>query len=98
MVFCPDNTGVDDGFDLLDYNYAHYNFREYEITVRGEHQLWCAVIYQALLDLEDRNECREAKRWLLHDKKDFVLVCALAGISPRLVRSAASRKCRELTC
>src|ERR1700744_1877064 len=97
MPMHTDNISVDDGFDALDYNYASYNTRSFDTTVRGERHLWCAVIHQAFLDLEDKNACDEAKRWLLRDKKDFVLVCSLAGFSPLLVRMAALRQCEGLT-
>lgn len=93
-----DNMSVDEGFDALDYSYASYNEQSSPITIRGERNLWCAVIYQAFLDLEDKEAGDDAKRWLLRDKKDFVLVCSLAGFSPMHVRVAALRRCEELTC
>ena len=90
-----DNVSIDAGFDMLDYSYAHYSTVAPDITARGERNLWCAVIHQAFMDLQDKEEGDAAKRWLLHDKKDFVLVCSLAGFSPRIVRMAALRQCES---
>ncbi len=85
----PDNMSVDAGFDALDYNYADYKIYDCYTNIRGERHLWCAVIHQAFIDLEDEMESAEARRWLLRDKRDFVLACSLAGFSPLTVRMAA---------
>lgn len=91
-----DNTSVDAGFDTLDYNYEYPNSANNDIAIRGERNLWCAVIHQALLDLEDHEEGAEARRWLLRDKQNFILVCSLAGVSPLAVRMAALAKVESL--
>jgi hypothetical protein len=90
-----DNASIDEGFDALDYSYAQYGVVAPDVTARGERHLWCAVIHQAFMDLEDKEEGTAARRWLLHDRKDFVLVCSLAGFSPLLVRMAALRLCES---
>lgn len=91
-----DNISVDDGFDALGYNYENNNSGAYDVAVRGECRLWCAVIHQAFADLENENENLAAKLWLLRDKTDFPLVCFLAGMSPHVVRKAALEKMRML--
>jgi hypothetical protein len=95
-----DNASIDEGFDALDYSYTHYSAVAPDVTAQGERNLWCAVIHQAFMDLEDKEEGAAARRWLLQDKKNFVLVCSLAGFSPMLVRMAALRLCesKELEC
>src|ERR1700722_13616795 len=91
-----DNICVDADFDSLEYNYDNRNSTNSDITIRGERNLWCAVIHQALLDLEDREESAEARRWLLRDKRNFALVCSLAGVSPLAVRMAALARVEAL--
>ncbi len=91
-----DNISVDAGFDTLDYNYENRGVASDDLTVKGERHLWCAVIYQAMLDLEDETGSVEARRWLLRDRRDFVLVCSLAGISPLAVRMAALARVEAL--
>jgi hypothetical protein len=39
------------------------------------------------------SESTEAKRWLLRDNQDFVMVCSLAGVSAIEVRKSALRIC-----
>lgn len=90
-----DNASIDEGFDALGYCYASQGTFMQDLSVRGERNLWCAVIYQAFMDLEDKEEGAAAKRFLLHDKKDFLHVCSLAGISPLHVRMAALRLCES---
>ncbi len=87
-----DNISVDEGFDALDYSYTNSNAAECNIHIRGEHHLWCAVIYQALYDLGVKEESTEAQRWLFRNNKDFLLVCALAGMDPVTVRQAALKR------
>jgi hypothetical protein len=100
-----DNMSVDSEFDGLGYGYANApNVRQHP-TVYGERDLWCAVIAQAFIDIgaiapvtsgrkaeslpARGKECDEAVRWLLRDKKDFVFICDLAGVSPHIIRRAA---------
>jgi len=97
MPACSDNVTVDEGFDVLDYNYdSHIPVRN-DISIRGERNLWCAVIVQAFDDLDHKEEGREARRWLLHDKKDFPFVCFLAGVSPVTVRKAALKRSESVS-
>ncbi len=87
-----DNVSVEGGFDALDYSYAGHEYKKLHASIQGEHSLWCAVIHQALTDMDIKNEKAEAERWLLRDNQDFFLICTLAGISPALVRRAAIAK------
>ena len=93
MQYFSDNISVDGGFDVLDYSYADNRHYGTSVTVKGEVNLWCAVIAQAFGDLHLLHESDEAKRWLLRDNSDFYLVCSLAGVSPVAVRKSALRTC-----
>ena len=63
--------------------------------------LWLSVVWRALSDacgVQEKHSAHpmapsvgEARAWLLHDDKDFFLVCDLAGIDPRKLRQAARR-------
>jgi hypothetical protein len=92
MPSSPDNITVDEEFDALEYSYENRTAFANDVHIKGERNLWCAVIAQAFDDLANKEECREAKRWLLHDKKDFVRVCSLAGLLPIAVRKAALKR------
>lgn len=48
----------------------------------SERKLWAAVLAQALEDWQgDRlNASHQAEQFLLHDKKDFFVVCTRAGV------------------
>jgi len=97
-----DNKGVDAGFDTLDYGYADARGIARNMSAYGERDLWCAVIIQAFVDIgaiapsnkeaahrAKAKEFDEAVRWLLRDRKDFVYICDLAGVSPHIIRCAA---------
>lgn len=62
----------------------------------GEQSLYIAIITQAFMDLnsksskpEDRYAKTQAIHWLLHDNKDFVVVCLAGGLDPGYVRMKA---------
>jgi hypothetical protein len=92
MSIHSDSISVDADFDAFDNSYTNYHTPGRDARIPGERNLWCAVIHQALDDLGVEDERAEAERWLLHSNKDFLLVCALAGISPAAVRQAAVKK------
>lgn len=61
-----------------------------------ERAIWKAVITQALMDASSRSakaeaqqEKQRARQWLLHDRKDFPIVCHYAGLDPHYVREQA---------
>lgn len=71
-----------------------------------EQEMWCAVIWQALVDAtrtrspsamkSDRKGTVELDRaravqWLLEDMEDFYEVCSLADMEPEAVRTHARR-------
>jgi hypothetical protein len=68
--------------------------------VKGEQQLWCAVIEQALIDASSplvpnrvkRFEQVRARDWFLGASRDFKKVCALAGMEWDRIRSVAIEK------
>ena len=91
-----DNISVDGGFDGLDYSFSDNSKNGYDVTVQGERGLWCAVIEQAISDISNKDEGREAKIWLFRNNQDFVTVCSLAGLSPVAVRRAALQKLNNL--
>ena len=91
-----DNISVDTGFDGLDYSYAEHQHSTIYNPARGEKYLWCAVIAQAFTDLQMKQEQDEAGRWLLRGGEDFLLVCALAGVSATQVRKSALDKITRL--
>jgi len=91
-----DNVSVDAGFDTLDYSFSPVSSSGLNPAIYGERGLWCAVIEQAISDLESVAESREARHWLLRDNQDFPLVCNLAGLSPVAVRRAVLEKCKML--
>jgi hypothetical protein len=66
----------------------------------SEHQLWCAVIQQAIIDATEplcttkgsiRLDQIRSREWLTKPNKDFNIVCALAGMEPVCVREFATR-------
>ncbi len=59
----------------------------------SERKLWVAVLAQALEDWQgDRlNASRHAEQFLLHDKKDFFVVCTRAGVDGSSFRSKLAR-------
>ena len=91
MLSAKDNISIDTGFDSMCYGSAE-NSSVNGISVQGEVNLWCAVLNQAIEDIHDKNESAGAIRWLLRDKKDFVTVCSLAGVSPIVVRERVKGK------
>jgi hypothetical protein len=59
-------------------------------------ELWRAVIRQQFADLRNQNrkeDCEilrsQARHWLLEDRRDFEVVCELAGWHPEKVRTYA---------
>ena len=61
-------------------------------------RLWQAVIQQQFADMRDQNkkeDCEilrsQARHWLLQDRRDFSLVCELAGVNPERVRVYAQQ-------
>lgn len=67
-----------------------------EESIPSEQALWAAVIAQAMMDAKSTNmadymrfEKRAALRWLEEDKRDFAMVCDLAGLHPDRVRVKA---------
>jgi hypothetical protein len=66
----------------------------------SEHQLWCAVIQQAIIDATEplsttkasiRLDQLRSRDWLTKPNKDFNAICALAGMEPTRVRALATR-------
>jgi hypothetical protein len=96
-----DSLSVDADFDALAYSYEKPCNAAHNNAVLGERSLWCAVIEQAFIDggliagknkepvQTDGKDRDEALRWLLRNKRDFVYICTLAGISPFVIRHAA---------
>jgi hypothetical protein len=64
--------------------------------LKGERQLWCAVIAQAIEDataplsesLRKRREQVRAREWFIEADKDFQRACDLAGYDPERIRIA----------
>lgn len=61
-----------------------------------EQDMFFAVVTQAFEDLRtsawNTNPRRkDARDWLLHDTKDFYLICNLADVDPEKIRHIASR-------
>jgi hypothetical protein len=57
------------------------------IVESASHCLGRAIIYQALLDLSKGN--KEAASWFFVDNKDFITICELADVEPKVVRFRA---------
>lgn len=83
-------TQVDPGFESLPYVFSALADSG---DGEAEHQLVCAIIYQALWDYCQESQTaiwegirREARQWLLYDRNDFLLICDLAGIIPQVLR------------
>ncbi len=55
----------------------------------GERRLWTAVVVMAVEDWRNGSlrARREAQRFLFDDDKDFMAVCASAGIDPSSLRA-----------
>ena len=61
-------------------------------------ELWRAVIRQQFADMANQNRKEDseilrsqARHWLLHDWRDFSLVCEMAGVNPERVRLYAQQ-------
>ncbi len=72
----------------------------------GERSLYQSVLVRLVADAcgrglagpppRQREQLREnARRWLLHSKRDFEMVCAFAGFEPELVRAGVRRLASE---
>jgi hypothetical protein len=61
-------------------------------------ELWRAVIRQQFADMANQNHKEDAeilrsqaRHWLLNDRRDFPVVCELAGWHPEKVRAYAQQ-------
>lgn len=59
-----------------------------------EQELFWAVVLQAFNDMRDQaytpvREASLARSWLLHDERDFYLVCSYANVDPFHIRRIA---------
>lgn len=79
---------------------------EHRSGSQGEQRLWQRVMAQIVndalgkvRDVSDKREKdniqRYAIRWLMKNRKDFNMVCHLAGLSPQWVRERAIRTLRQ---
>ena len=66
-------------------------------------RLWQAVLQQLFADLKNQNKKEDAellrlqaKRFLLEDHRDFIIVCHLAGLHPEPVRRYAQSCCQSI--
>ena len=64
--------------------------------------LWQAVIRQQFADMANQNHKEDseilrsqARHWLLNDRRDFNMVCELAGLHPERVRASAQNVVAE---
>lgn len=70
-----------------------------ETDCSGEVALWLAVIQQAILDATRNtlwHSCEDlardaSHRWLMLHSRDFLEVCAMAGLDPDYVRTVYQR-------